>query len=245
MSKAIAIAFGRMQPPTRGHQLLVQTLQRVAQQDHADAALYLSHTTDPRTDPLPYAEKLRFATLAFGSVVKASSSVTIIAVMQELALKGYTDVIYVAGQDRLSEFQALLTKYHDRKTYHFNSIKVVSAGQRDPDAPGVMGLSASKMRDAVKAGDRRAFMDGVPTTLSTADVLKLYYAVRRGMGLPLSEARDVAAHHLMSTDGLRKNDESGTPGQDSRKNADECFERAPTPFWHTLQGALSRPLRTR
>jgi hypothetical protein len=239
----MTFAFGRCNPPTRGHQQLVQTLVRVSHQQGTDAALYLSHTVEPRTDPLSYSEKIRFATLAFGSIVKASNAKTIIEVMKEIETKGYTSVIYVAGQDRVEEFQELLNKYN-RNLYHFKDIRVVSAGQRDPDAVGVTGISASKIRGLIAAGDRKAFLDSIPSTLSVADGIRLYYAVRQGMGLSLTESINVMTHQLIGTDGLRKNYEASTPGQSASKNADESFERPPEARWHKILGALSRPMTT-
>ena len=66
--------------------------------------------------------------------------------MYILYKKGYTDVTMVVGSDRVREFETIIKKYNDVKSrhgyYNFDNIKVVSAGERDPDAEGnVSGMS--------------------------------------------------------------------------------------------------------
>jgi nicotinic acid mononucleotide adenylyltransferase len=175
--KKIVFTFGRMNPPTIGHQKLVDKVNTVAKSNRADARVYLSHTsvqTDPKNkkDPLSYREKIKFATKAFGSIIKVSQSKTIIQIAQELEKSGYTDLILVVGSDRVSEFKKLLTKYNG-KDYTFDSIEVVSAGERDPDAEGVEGMSASKLRALAKAGDFDTFKTGLPPKIQS-DAKKVY-----------------------------------------------------------------------
>jgi nicotinic acid mononucleotide adenylyltransferase len=175
--KKIVFTFGRMNPPTIGHQKLVDKVNAVAKSNRADARVYLSHTsvqTDPKNkkDPLSYREKIKFATKAFGSIIKVSQSKTIIQIAQELEKSGYTDLILVVGSDRVSEFKKLLTKYNG-KDYTFDSIEVVSAGERDPDAEGVEGMSASKLRALAKAGDFDTFKTGLPPKIQ-GDAKKVY-----------------------------------------------------------------------
>ncbi len=95
--------------------------------------------------------------------------------------KIYGNIIMIAGSDRVSEFQKLTDKYNG-KEYNFKSIKVVSSGERDPDAEGITGMSASKMREMAKNGDAKNFKKGVPN-LSDSDASELFNAVRKGMGI--------------------------------------------------------------
>lgn len=175
--KKIVFTFGRMNPPTIGHQKLVDKVNSVARSEKADARVYLSHTsvqTDPKNkkDPLNYNEKIRFAKKAFGNSVTQSNAKTIMQIAAEIQKDGYTDVILVVGSDRVPEFKKLLTKYNG-KDYTFNSIKVVSAGERDPDAEGVEGMSASKLRALAKAGDFDTFKTGLPPKIQS-DAKKIY-----------------------------------------------------------------------
>jgi hypothetical protein len=176
--KKIVFTFGRMNPPTIGHQKLVDKVNSVARSEKADARVYLSHTsvqTDPKNkkDPLNYNEKIRFAKKAFGNSVTQSNAKTIMQIAAEIQKDGYTDVILVVGSDRVPEFKKLLTKYNG-KDYTFNSIKVVSAGERDPDAEGVEGMSASKLRALAKAGDFDTFKTGLPKKLNDRDAQQIY-----------------------------------------------------------------------
>ena len=181
MDKTV-ITFGRMNPPTVGHEKLVNKVKQVAQRNSAEPAVYLSHSQNSKKDPLNYNQKISLARKAFGNVVVRSSARTIIEVMKELEKMNHTDVILVVGSDRVQEFRTLLNKYNN-KEYTFNSIKVVSAGERDPDAEGVSGMSASKMRAAATAGDQESFMKGAPSKLSKQQAGKMYNDLRKAMNI--------------------------------------------------------------
>lgn len=179
-SDTVVLGWGRMNPPTVGHEKLVKNIQDIARKDKAMPKLYLSQSTDPKKNPLPYTDKIDLAQRAFGSMVTKSRAKTIIQVMQELDNK-FDNVILVVGQDRVKEFERLLTKYNG-KDYTFDSIKIVSAGDRDPDAEGVEGMSASKMRAAAKDDDFDSFKKGVPSKLRN-DAEAMFDMVRAGMKL--------------------------------------------------------------
>ena len=93
----------------------------------------------------------------------------------------------VVGSDRVKDFQRILDKYNGEDKghgfYDYDKIEVVSAGERDPDAEGVEGMSASKMRAAAVEGDYKSFRMGTPTTLSDADTKKMFNDIRKGMRL--------------------------------------------------------------
>ena len=175
--KKIVFTFGRMNPPTVGHQKLVDKVNAVAKSNGADARVYLSHTQNNKKDPLDYTAKYNLAKKAFGPTVFKSNSKTIIQILQELEKGGYTDIVMVAGSDRVPEFKALLTKYNGN-AYNFDSIDVVSAGERDPDAEGVEGMSASKLRALAKQGDFETFKTGLPKRLGASDAKKIYDTIR-------------------------------------------------------------------
>lgn len=170
--KKIVFTFGRMNPPTVGHQKLVDKVTSTAKSNRADARVYLSHTQNAKKDPISYKEKIRYAKKAFGNSVIQSESKTVFDVAKELQKAGYTDAIMVVGSDRVKEFQTLLNKYNG-KDFTFDSIKVVSAGERDPDAQGVEGMSASKLRALAKDGDFDTFKSGLPPKIQ-GDAKKIY-----------------------------------------------------------------------
>jgi nicotinic acid mononucleotide adenylyltransferase len=171
--KKIAVTFGRMNPSTTGHQKLADKLVSVAKQNNAVARIYLSHTQNNKKDPLNYADKFKYAKKAFGNIVTKSDARTLIEVAVELEKQGFTDLIVVVGSDRITEFERLLEKYNE-SDYTFDSIKVVSAGERDPDSDDVSGMSASKVRDFAMKGDYESFSSGMPSKLSDKDKKEIY-----------------------------------------------------------------------
>lgn len=176
--KTAVVAFGRMNPLTIGHEKLVDTI-KSQQGDHY---LFLSQTQKPKDNPLPFNIKLQFAKAAFPGINVGHESVrTPIQMLQMLEKLGYTDVIYVAGSDRVEQFNKLFNDYNG-KEYNFNSIEIIGAGERDPDADGAEGMSASKMRAAAAAGEKEAFTQGLPKRIQK-DWENVYSAVRTGMGI--------------------------------------------------------------
>ena len=180
VGKTAVVSWGRMNPPTVGHEKLANKVMATAKANGATPVIYLSHSQDVKKNPLSYDDKIMFARSAFGTMVQKSNAKTIIQVMQELQKK-FSDIILVVGADRVAEFETLLNKYNG-KDFTLNSIKVVSAGERDPDAEGVEGMSASKMRAAAASGDDGAFKSGLPKKLQKLGQ-EVYDMVRAGMKL--------------------------------------------------------------
>lgn len=218
--KTAAIAFGRMNPPTIGHEKLVNVIAG----QKADPFLFVTQTQKPKTDPLPFNIKLQFAQAAFPNVTVGDENVkTIIQALQKIESMGYDNLIYVAGSDRVDSFNELLNNYNG-KDYTFKSIKVISAGERDPDAEGAEGMSASKMREAAMKGNFEAFAQGLPRGLQN-NAKNVYSAVRTGMGIKeLEPAEDydveegwkskLAGAALAATAALGPNAQAQTSGED-------------------------------
>jgi hypothetical protein len=178
--KSIVVSFGRMNPITTGHEKLVNAVIREAVSRRADSAVYLSHTHDAKKNPLTYDQKINLASKAFGRVIRRSNAKTIIEVAKELSGQ-YKNLVVVVGSDRVNEFDRLLNTYNG-KEYNYENIEVVSAGDRDPDADDVTGMSASKLRSLASASDFDNFKSGLPKKLQTS-AKKVYDMVRTGMGL--------------------------------------------------------------
>jgi len=180
----LVFAFGRFNPPTIGHAKLMKEVIIQARKNGANHIVYASASTDKRSNPLDQNTKIKFMKKMFPqSNIKAAGG-TQRTFMEILKFynKIYGEVIMVAGSDRIREFQALANKYNGTEEYEYKSVKVVSSGERDPDAEGAAGISASKMRTMAKNGDDRSFKQGVPG-LSDKMASKLFNAVRTGMGL--------------------------------------------------------------
>jgi predicted kinase len=181
MSKAV-ITWGRLNPVTIGHEKLVNKVKSEAKKRGAMPHVYISHTQDKKKNPLDYNTKYNFARKAFGSVVTKSNAKTIIQVLQEVEKMGHNEVTVIVGSDRVSEFKTFTSKYNG-KDYTFDKLEVISAGERDPDAEGVSGMSASKMRAVAQAGDYDSFKTGTPSRMSEKDKKAMYDEVRSAMGV--------------------------------------------------------------
>jgi hypothetical protein len=178
--KTIVVSFGRMNPITTGHEKLVNAVIKEASKRKASSAIYFSHTQDPKKNPLSYDQKITLGKKAFGNIVKKSPARTIIEVAKELSGK-YNNLIIVVGSDRIEEFKRLLNTYNN-KEYKYDSIEIVSAGDRDPDADDVSGMSASKLRSLAFFEDFEGFKKGLPKKLQPSAKM-VYDMVRSGMGL--------------------------------------------------------------
>ena len=186
----VIFTFGRFNPPTVGHEKLITAVQSVAKSKGGDFFVYPSHSQDPKKNPLSQPQKIKYMKKMFPKYKRniiASTGKTALAIASELYSKGYTNLVMVVGSDRVQEFQKILDRYNGEDKAHgfydYDKIEVVSAGERDPDAEGVEGMSASKMRAAAVAGDFKSFRMGTPKTLSDADTKKLFNDIRKGMQL--------------------------------------------------------------
>ena len=177
--KSVVFTFGRMNPPTTGHQLLVNKLVAYARSHSATPRIYLSHSVGPK-DPLQYDKKIAFARAAFGALVKKSNARTFIEVLKQLDKEGFDNVTMFVGSDRVVQFNKLLQQYNG-KEYNFDKIEVKSAGERDPDADDVSGMSASKMRALAKDNKVTEFLRGAPNTLKAAQAKNMFTAVRKAL----------------------------------------------------------------
>ena len=182
--RTLVFAFGRMNPPTIGHKKLVDKVVSLAKQEKCDHLIVISHSQNKKTDPLDPDTKLQFAQQMFPGVnITTSSSLkpNFFKFLEDFNNK-YDRIIFVAGSDRVPEYKLKLSAYQG-KIYTFKVIDVVSAGERDPDAEGATGISASKMRQFARDNDYKKFKQGVPRTLTESDTKSLMQYVRNGLGL--------------------------------------------------------------
>ena len=181
--------FGRFNPPTTGHEKLIDALAR-EQGKNSGAPMYVypSHSQNPKKDPLPHNKKVAYMKKMFPKYkknIKVSRARNVFDIAVELHNKGHKAIVMVVGSDRVDEFANLLDKYNGvdgrHGFYGFDDIKVVSAGERDPDAEGVTGMSASKMRAAAGANEFDQFKLGLPKGFKDGE--KLFKDVRTFMGI--------------------------------------------------------------
>ena len=197
--KPAVFSFGRFNPPTVGHEKLVDRIVKVSKAAGGDPILFTSHSNDKVKNPLSFRHKIKYLKAFFGkkvTVVDADLK-QIFQVAVFLYEQGYRSIAMVVGSDRIREFKTILEKYNSVKGrhgfYNFEDIAVVSAGERDENASDVTGMSASKMRAYAEKGDFENFSLGVPSTGKRL-AKKLYNDIRKGMGI--TEWNDVPRYML-------------------------------------------------
>ena len=187
--KPVVMAFGRMNPPTTGHEKLVNKVKEIAKDYNAPHHIIISHSVDAKKNPLDIASKLKHAQRFFPNTNIESSSKehpTFLQHAARLHAMGHDHLIMVAGSDRIPEYEKKLQQYNGTakgSLYNFKKIEVKSAGQRDPDAEGAEGMSASKMREHAQNNDFHSFKQGVPAHVPEKHARELFRDVRGGMGL--------------------------------------------------------------
>ena len=204
MGKKVVFTWGRFNPPTIGHGVVMDRVASEAKTRGADFKIFASKSEDPRKNPLSFKNKIKFLKKSFPKYSRNVDSNarlnTILSVMASLQKK-YNEVTVIVGSDRVQEFNKLLHVYNGRD-YNFDKIDVVSAGERDPDAEDVTGMSASKMRKAAADGDYKSFKKGTPIK----NPKELYDTLRNSMQITeefYSLMEDV--HDINSVKGKRFN----------------------------------------
>ena len=181
---SIAFTFGRFNPPTIGHEKLINKVKSVRADEYR---IYLSRSEDPKKNPLSPRQKLAYMKKMFpqhARNIMINTTNMILDICTTLYNQGFTEISMVVGSDRVREFDTIIKKYNNVKSrhgfYNFDKINIVSAGERDPDAEGAAGMSASKMRAAAAKGDLTSFQKGLPRGVNADALMK---DVRRGMRL--------------------------------------------------------------
>ena len=196
-TKEVTFTFGRFNPPTVGHEKLLNAVSKVS--GSSKYMIYASQSNDPKKNPLDYNTKVKYMRKMFPRHARAvaldKNVSNVFDILTKIYDSGYNKVNMVVGSDRVAEFEALIKKYNGVKGrhgfYNFeNGVNVISAGERDPDADDVSGMSASKMRAAASANDFASFSKGLPKDFKETQVL--FNDVRKGMGL--KESYDFRSH---------------------------------------------------
>lgn len=208
--KTVYFTFGRMNPPTIGHEKLLNKLATKAGRN--PYRIFLSPSQDEEKNPLDYKTKVKFARKAFPkyarSIMMSPKARNVMEVATAIYNEGFKNVIMIVGSDRVKEFEARLNAVNGKKGRHgffnFQKISIVSAGERDPESESITGMSASKMRKAASDNDFTKFSQGLPKTIRNADAKSLFNAVRKGMGL--KETKEYKNHLKLNPVSERRED---------------------------------------
>ena len=185
-------AFGRFNPPTVGHQKLIELVQATAQKVNGKGFIFLSHSQNPKKDPLSFNQKLAYLKTLINDPdleVGHSEANTVIKALQVIEAQGRTRVIMVAGSDRVMEFDKLLKQYNGKpdqkgnELYNFDFVDVISAGERDPDAEGISGASASKAREFAQNDD---FANFSKIVMGGEKSKTIYQMIQNAMGVKVA-----------------------------------------------------------
>jgi len=157
----VVLAYGRMNAPTIGHEKLIHKTEDVAREEGGEAHIVVSHSQGTSKNPLPLAKKVGFIEKVAAKGTRVSHTTpeepTLLHHLAKLHKQGVRHLTMVAGSDRVKEYETLINKYNGKEgphgSFNFKTIKVVSAGQRDPDAEGAEGMSGSKLRAKARAGE--------------------------------------------------------------------------------------------
>ena len=182
----LTIAFGRFNPPHAGHQQLMDTAAAAAEAEGSDYMIVPSRSNDPKKNPLDADTKVAFMRGMFpqhsSRIQNDQNTRTIFDVLKKAHNDGYTNVRIVGGADRVKEFDKLANNYNG-SLYQFDNVEVVSAGDRDPDADGVEGMSASRLRLAASENDFKTFMSAMPEGFPRREAKQLFDTTRMSMGI--------------------------------------------------------------
>jgi hypothetical protein len=182
--KTAVFSYGRYNPPTTGHQLLINKLAAIANEKQADAFLIPTHTLDKKKNPLNINEKINILQQMAPGIKILETGKTLIEALKDLQAKGYTSIIQVAGSDRIPEFTHIRDAYNNKPNkageipFSFKTYDIASSGDRDPDSDGVEGMSASKLRELALAGNIEEFKQGMSTTVNNDTKTATYNTIR-------------------------------------------------------------------
>lgn len=186
----VYFTFGRMNPPTIGHGKLLDTLSNIARR--SPYRIFLSQSNDKKKNPLQYKDKVKHVRKMFPkharSIILNNKVKTPFHALSFLYDQGYKKVVMIAGSDRVTQYDVRLNKYNGKKGdhgfYNFEGgVKIISAGERDPDADGAEGASGTKQRGYAVANDFTGFSKSLPVNMSNANAKRLFNDVRSGLGL--------------------------------------------------------------
>jgi len=197
--KHIVFSYGRMNPPTAGHSKVVDKVKSHADKIGANHAVVVSHSQNNKTDPLHHEHKKEYLRHVHPDVNFEHSTKEhphFLAQLKKFNHEGHTHATMVVGSDRVKQFKSLAHKYNG-KEYNYKKIHILSAGQRDPDAEGVAGISGTKMRAHASGNDFKSFKSGLHPNHSDDHAKKLYKATRQGMNLQKEEVGMLDFHKFL------------------------------------------------
>ena len=158
---AVVITFGRFNPPSLGHENLINAVQEQAEELEAEYRIYPSRTSDKKQNPLDFKTKYNilqhiFPDHAENIVNDPENGDNIYDILTSLHDEGYEHVIIVCGDENVQKYEKIAQKYNG-SVYDFYGVEVVGAGMSDPDTDKTEGITSSMMRKAALENDYETF----------------------------------------------------------------------------------------
>lgn len=183
--KVAVFSYGRYNPPTTGHQLLIDKLIATAQEKNATPFLIPTHTVDKKKNPLTLQEKTYVLQEMGRGVEILKTGKTFVDALKDLQNRGYTTIYQIAGSDRIPEFRHIINTYNNKPNkageipFSFANYEIISSGERDPDSEGVEGMSASKVREFAINGNFESFTRGMSPLVNINIKEDIYNIIRK------------------------------------------------------------------
>jgi len=167
--KHIVLVYGRFNPPTKAHGMLIDYASALAK--NSQLRIYISHSCDSKRNPLPVDLKYTYMKHMFPSVsenIRICSKKnlrTLLDILTSLYNEGYRSITLVVGSDRYSDMSQLIAQYNGRTDshgYYKFDYNVVVAGQRNASEKGIPGISSTIARKFVRQRDFESFRYCMP-----------------------------------------------------------------------------------
>ena len=170
-SKSVVVTYGRFNPPSTGHELLIKVVRKLAKQRKADHIVFVSAHQDKK-NPLEISKKIQYLEAMFPGTkfIAAKEDIDCIG-----SLNKYKNATVVTSSDSASAYRKLM------KRGNFETVDVVEAMSKDPDSDDRATKLASK-------GNYTSFKKVLPTTVRDIDGKRLMNDIRIGLNLePIKE----------------------------------------------------------
>lgn len=183
--KTMIFTFGRFNPPTKAHLMLIKKVIDTASELSADYEICVSHTLDNNDNPLPWEYKVRILENLnpFLNVLKDSSLRTPFNILENYGKLGYEKVIFIVGSDRIGQFAAGMTPYASE--WGIKDFSLISSGERDGDINGsaYSTISSTNAREHAYDGNYKMFCSQLPDELSNKYKKQIFEKIKESQSV--------------------------------------------------------------
>ncbi len=170
----VTCIWGRMNPITIGHELLVKSAIDYSKKYNSDFRIFLSQSQQTVKNPIDYKLKVQLAIKAFGPLVYHDDDLkTFIDVLVYLNYK-YNKIALFCGDDRFGDYDHIIRKYNGT-LFNYKSFDVV---QLERNGSYSQEISASAAREYAINEKFDLFEKCLPKTLLNESKM-LYDIIRK------------------------------------------------------------------